>query len=120
MAVNNRPASSRQLAAHWSTATGVLMSASSIRRCLLHRGLRARCLYTGSNSPQTIEGCVCNGLMSTEPGKMIGVFSDELRFNLRDHDGHIRVRRYASERYLPECVIERYILTNTRSYGLEV
>ncbi|GFT62440.1 hypothetical protein TNCV_2899741 [Trichonephila clavipes] len=31
-----------QLAAHWSTTTDVLTSASSIRRCLLHRGLRAR------------------------------------------------------------------------------
>ena len=41
MAVNDSPVSSRQ-AAHWSTATGVLMSASSIPRSLLHRGLRAR------------------------------------------------------------------------------
>ncbi|GFV51560.1 transposable element Tcb2 transposase [Trichonephila clavipes] len=42
-AVNDRTASSRYLAARWSTTTGVLMSASSIRRCLLlHRGLRAR------------------------------------------------------------------------------
>ncbi|GFU07007.1 transposable element Tcb2 transposase [Trichonephila clavipes] len=32
---------SRQLTARWSTATGVLMSASSIRRPLLHHGLRA-------------------------------------------------------------------------------
>ncbi|GFU69261.1 transposable element Tcb2 transposase [Trichonephila clavipes] len=42
MALNDRIASSRQLATRWSTATGVLMSASSIRRRLLHRGLRAR------------------------------------------------------------------------------
>ncbi|GFV38888.1 transposable element Tcb1 transposase [Trichonephila clavipes] len=42
MAVNDRTASSRQLAARWSTATGVLMSVSSIRWCLLHRGLRER------------------------------------------------------------------------------
>ncbi|GFV62718.1 transposable element Tcb2 transposase [Trichonephila clavipes] len=41
MVVNDRTVSSRQLAASWSTATGVLMSASSIRRRLLHRGLRA-------------------------------------------------------------------------------
>ncbi|GFX45528.1 transposable element Tcb2 transposase [Trichonephila clavipes] len=34
------------------------------------------------------------------------VFSDESRFNLWDHDGCIRVRRYACERCLPECVIE--------------
>ncbi|GFW09913.1 transposable element Tc1 transposase [Trichonephila clavipes] len=38
MVANDRTASSRQLAAHWFTATGVLMSPSSIRRRLLHRG----------------------------------------------------------------------------------
>ncbi|GFX65800.1 transposable element Tc1 transposase [Trichonephila clavipes] len=42
MAVNDHIAFSRQLAARWSTATGVLMSASSIRRRLLYRGLRSR------------------------------------------------------------------------------
>ncbi|GFV86167.1 transposable element Tc1 transposase [Trichonephila clavipes] len=70
-----------------------------------------RCLYTGSPSRQTIDGCICNGLMSTEPHKLIDqvVLSDESRFNLWDHDGHIRVRRYASERCLPEFVIERHI-----------
>ncbi|GFX10396.1 transposable element Tc1 transposase [Trichonephila clavipes] len=35
-------------------------------------------------------------------------FSDESRFNLWDHDGQIRVRPYAGERCLPECVIERH------------
>ncbi|GFS64756.1 transposable element Tcb1 transposase [Trichonephila clavipes] len=40
MAVNDRTASFRQLATRWSTATDILMSASSIRRRLLHRGLR--------------------------------------------------------------------------------
>ncbi|GFS72688.1 hypothetical protein TNCV_1420841 [Trichonephila clavipes] len=42
MVENNRTVSSRQLAAHWSTATGVLMPVSSIRRRQLPRGLRAR------------------------------------------------------------------------------
>ncbi|GFW53790.1 transposable element Tcb2 transposase [Trichonephila clavipes] len=47
MTLNDRTASSRHLVARWSTATGVLMSASSIRRLLLHRRLRARMpLYT--------------------------------------------------------------------------
>ncbi|GFW74920.1 transposable element Tc1 transposase [Trichonephila clavipes] len=36
------------------------------------------------------------------------VFSEESRFNLWDHDDRIRVRRYAGERYPPECVIERH------------
>ncbi|GFW90034.1 transposable element Tc1 transposase [Trichonephila clavipes] len=34
--------------------------------------------------------------------------TDESLFNLWDHDGRIRVRRYAGERCLPECVIERH------------
>ncbi|GFY13560.1 hypothetical protein TNCV_4959301 [Trichonephila clavipes] len=38
MVVNERTASSRQLTARWSIATGVLMSASSIRQRLLQRG----------------------------------------------------------------------------------
>ncbi|GFY19167.1 transposable element Tcb2 transposase [Trichonephila clavipes] len=30
------------------------------------------CLYTGYPSRQTIDGCVCNGLMITESGKLMG------------------------------------------------
>ncbi|GFU19358.1 hypothetical protein TNCV_3032751 [Trichonephila clavipes] len=37
MAVDDRTTSTRQLAVRWLTATGVLMSASSIHRCLMHR-----------------------------------------------------------------------------------
>ncbi|PRD26889.1 UNVERIFIED_CONTAM: Transposable element Tcb2 transposase [Trichonephila clavipes] len=48
------------------------MSASSIRQHLLHRGLRARVPLFSIPSRQTIDGCVCNGLMSTELGKLIG------------------------------------------------
>ena len=67
MAMNDRTAFSRQLAARWSTATGVLMSWSSIHRRLLHHELPAR-------DPLTVihRHCVCNGLMSTDPGKLIG------------------------------------------------
>ncbi|GFV14635.1 transposable element Tc1 transposase [Trichonephila clavipes] len=85
MAVNDHAASSRLLAARWSTSTG-------------------------SPSRQSIDGCVCNGLMSTEPGKMIGtkLSSDESRFNLWDHDDRICVRCYAGERCLPESVVERH------------
>ncbi|GFW91768.1 transposable element Tc1 transposase [Trichonephila clavipes] len=85
MAVNDRAASSRQLAASWSTATGVLMSTWSIRRRLQHRGGRGSRVQGDCHQD---------------------VFSNESRFNLWDHDGRIRVRRYAGERCLPECVIE--------------
>ncbi|GFT47353.1 transposable element Tcb1 transposase [Trichonephila clavipes] len=36
------------------------------------------------------------------------ILSDESRCNLGDHDGRIRVKGYAGERYLPECVIKRH------------
>ncbi|GFV53148.1 transposable element Tcb2 transposase [Trichonephila clavipes] len=39
---NDHTASFRQLAAHWLAATGVLMPASSICRCLLHQRLGAK------------------------------------------------------------------------------
>ncbi|GFV01427.1 hypothetical protein TNCV_2960211 [Trichonephila clavipes] len=42
MEMNGYTASSMQLAARWSTAAGVLMSASSICRHLLRHRLRAR------------------------------------------------------------------------------
>ncbi|GFX77760.1 transposable element Tcb1 transposase [Trichonephila clavipes] len=35
------------------------------------------------------------------------VFSDESRFNLWDHDGRIRIRRYAGERCLPKGVLDK-------------
>ncbi|GFT76139.1 transposable element Tcb2 transposase [Trichonephila clavipes] len=48
MAVNDRTASSRQLAARWSTAIGVLMSTCQfIDICCNVTGVQA-CLYTGS------------------------------------------------------------------------
>ncbi|GFV49371.1 transposable element Tc1 transposase [Trichonephila clavipes] len=83
-------------AARKFTATGVLMSASSIRRRLLHRGLRAFI----QDSPQSTGASA----MSTEPGKRQVVFSAKSRFNLWDQDGRIR----AGERCLPESVIERH------------
>ncbi|GFW61265.1 transposable element Tc1 transposase [Trichonephila clavipes] len=85
---NDRTPASKQLAARWSAATGVLMSASSIR--LLNRGLRAMLpLYRipFTTNPQWLH---------------------ESRFNLRYHDDRIRVRRYAGRRCLLECLIERH------------
>ncbi|GFW15761.1 uncharacterized protein TNCV_3582591 [Trichonephila clavipes] len=63
MAVNNRTAFSRQLAARWTTATGVLYYDVC---CTVYCG--QECLYTGFPSRQTINACVCNELMS----KLIG------------------------------------------------
>ncbi|GFX04270.1 transposable element Tc1 transposase [Trichonephila clavipes] len=103
MAVSNRTVSSKLLAVRWSTVTGVLMSASSIRRRLLHR-------YTGSppftaNHRQLrLQWAHEHRVWQADWHQV--VFSDESSFNLLDHDGRIRVRHYAGECCLPECVIE--------------
>ncbi|GFT78124.1 transposable element Tc1 transposase [Trichonephila clavipes] len=90
MAVNDSTASSRQFAARRCTATGVLLSASSIRQRLLHHGLRAKVpLYR---------------ILFTSNHRRL----HESRFNLWDQDGRICVRCYtADKRCLPECVIEQ-------------
>ncbi|GFT40701.1 transposable element Tc1 transposase [Trichonephila clavipes] len=110
MAVNDRTASSRQLAALWSTATGVLMSVSSIRRRLLNRGLCTRVsLYriplTANHRRLRLQWAHAHSTWQANWHQV--VFSDESRFNLWDHDGRIRFRRYAGERCLPEGIIER-------------
>ncbi|GFW51289.1 HTH_Tnp_Tc3_2 domain-containing protein [Trichonephila clavipes] len=71
MMVNDRTAYSMQLEARWSTATGVLMSSSSFRRLLLHREWREGMPLYRIPLTATIDGCIYNGLMSTEYGKLI-------------------------------------------------
>ncbi|GFW31837.1 transposable element Tcb2 transposase [Trichonephila clavipes] len=111
MAMNDSTASSRQLAARWSTATSVLMSASSIRRRPLHRGLLAsvplyRIPLTANHQRLRLEWAHEHRAWQVVWHQV--VFADESRFNLWEHVRHIRVRRYAGERYLPECVIARH------------
>ncbi|GFU52429.1 transposable element Tc1 transposase [Trichonephila clavipes] len=89
MAVNDLTASSRQLAARWSTAASILM----IPLAANHRRLRLQWAHEHR---------------AWQADWRQVVFPDESRFNLWDYDGRIRVRRYAGKRCLPECVIERH------------
>ncbi|GFX65614.1 transposable element Tc1 transposase [Trichonephila clavipes] len=85
------------------------MSASSIRRRLLHRGLRARVsLYKIplTTNLRRLRLQWAHEHRAWQADWLQVVFSDESLFNLGNHDGSIRVRRYAGERCLPECVIE--------------
>ncbi|GFW62794.1 uncharacterized protein TNCV_2625571 [Trichonephila clavipes] len=75
MVVNDRTASSKQLAARWSTATGALMSASQIRGRQLHRRLRARAPLYRIPFTTTIDDNVRNGLISTELGTSVKCYS---------------------------------------------
>ncbi|GFU66249.1 transposable element Tcb2 transposase [Trichonephila clavipes] len=87
------------------------MSASSIRRRMLHRGLSARVsLYRIPLTTNHRRLCLqwAHESRACQADWHQVVFSNESRFNLGDHDGRIRVGRYAGERCLPECVIERH------------
>lgn len=111
MTLMDRTATSRQLAAHWSTATGVSMSASSIRRRLLYHGIRARTpLYRIplTQNHRCLRQRWARQHIDWRADWQQVVFSDESRFNLWHNDGRIRVRRYAGERSLPECIVERH------------
>ncbi|GFX26212.1 hypothetical protein TNCV_3707501 [Trichonephila clavipes] len=73
MAQTDCTAFSRQLAAQWSTATRVSLCASSIRRRLLQRGLRARIpFYAGFLSRKTIAACDYTGPMCIGADVLIG------------------------------------------------
>ncbi|GFT26893.1 transposable element Tcb1 transposase [Trichonephila clavipes] len=87
------------------------MSASSIRRRMLHRGLRARVpLYRIPLTANHRQLCLqwAHESRAWQADWHQVVFSNESRLNLGDHNGHIRDRRYDGERCLPECVIERH------------
>ncbi|GFS99350.1 transposable element Tc1 transposase [Trichonephila clavipes] len=110
MARADRTAFSRQLAAQWSTATRVALCASSIRRRLLQRGLRARiplCRIPLTQNHRRLRLHWANVHRSWRADWQQVVFSDKSRFNLWHHDGRTRVRLYAGERRIPECIIER-------------
>ncbi|GFV49335.1 transposable element Tcb2 transposase [Trichonephila clavipes] len=111
MAQTDRTAFSRQLAAQWLTATRVSLCASSIRRRLLQRGLRARiplCRIPLTQNHRRLRLQWANVHRSWRADWQQVVFSDKSRFNLWHHDGRIRVRLYAGERRIPECIIERH------------
>ncbi|GFU68933.1 transposable element Tcb1 transposase [Trichonephila clavipes] len=111
MAANDCTASSRQLVASWSNASGVLMSASSILRRLLHRELRARVplyriSFTANHRRLRLQRAHEHRVWQADWHQVI--FSDESRFNLWNHDVRNRVKRYSGERCLTKCVIERH------------
>ncbi|GFW47428.1 transposable element Tc1 transposase [Trichonephila clavipes] len=93
------------------------MSGLLIRRRLLHRELCARVpLYriplTSNHRRLRLQWAHEHRARQVDWHQVD--FSDESRFSLWCHDGRFRVGRFAGERCLPECVIER---PNTRSYG---
>ena len=100
MAITDRTASSTVLARRWSTATGVDLSASTVRRCLLRARLVARMplrrLPLSRNHKRLRLQWACERHRWRAEWQNV-VFLDESRFNLSFSDGRIRVRRYRAE-----------------------
>ncbi|GFX12109.1 transposable element Tcb2 transposase [Trichonephila clavipes] len=77
-------------------------------RCSRHLIISQTCSIEEKSGHLAGQGSVWQALSSVKAQVIGGVAVDESRFNLWDHDGRIRVRRYAGERCLPEWVIERH------------
>ncbi|GFV13801.1 transposable element Tcb2 transposase [Trichonephila clavipes] len=121
MAQTDHTAFSRQLAAQWSTATRVSLCASSIRRRLLQRGLRARiplCRIPLTQNRRRLRLHWANVHRSWRADWQQVVFSHKSRFNLWHHGGRIRVRLYEG---LPGAVFQQHnarphVAKNVKSY----
>ena len=111
MAVTDRIASSTVLTRRWSTPTGLDLSASTVRRCLLWAGLVATMPL---HRLPLSRGHQCLRLQWARERRHWRaewrnvVFTDESRFNMSSNDGRLRVRSYAGERSLRACILQRH------------
>ena len=111
MAVTDRKVSSIVLSRCWSTATGLDLSASTVRHSLLRAGLVAHmslCRLPLSRNHQRLRmQWTCEHRHWRAEWQNV-VLSDESHFNMSYNDGHIRVRQYAGERNLRACILQRH------------
>ena len=110
MAVTDRTTSSTVSSRRWSTATGLDLSASTVHRRLLRAGQVARMPLrrlplSRDHQHLRLQGARKRRHWHAEWRNV--VFSDESRFNMSYNDGRIRVRRYAGEHNLRDCILER-------------
>ena len=109
MAINDCTDSSWQLAARWSTAIAVLMSALSIVKICCTVDYVQGCLYilsplTANHQWLHLQWAHEHRVRQADRHQV--VFSNESHYDLWDHDSSVRVRHYDSQHCLLECVIE--------------
>ncbi|GFX30823.1 transposable element Tc1 transposase [Trichonephila clavipes] len=77
---------------------------------LLHRSINHQVANKVAKNYANISQCfhLIAIIMSWRADWQQVVFSDKSCFNLWHHDGRIRVKLYAGERRIPECIIERH------------
>ena len=111
MVVSDRTASSTVLSRHWSTATGLDLPASRERHHLLRTGLVARMPLRQlplSRDRQRLRLQWTGERRHWRTEWRNIVFLDESCFNMSYTDCRIRVRRYAGERNLRACILQRH------------
>ena len=111
MALTDRTASSTLLSRHWSTATGLDQSASTVHCCLLRAGLVVRMPLrrlplSKDHQRLRLQGARECRYWHAEWRNV--VFSEESRFNMSYNYGRIRVRRYAGKGNLTACIFQRH------------
>ena len=125
MTVTDRTASSTVLSRRWSTATGLDLSASTVRRRLLRAGLVSRMPLRRLPLSRDHERLRLQWARERRHWRAEWrnvVFSGECRFNKSYNDGRIRVRRYAGERNLRarSCLLRIEGNKNSNRYIREI
>ena len=111
MAVTDRIAPSTVLSRCWSIATGLDLSAATVRRRLLRAGLVVRMPLRRSplsRDHQRLRLQWARERRNWHAEWRNVVFSDESRFNKSYNDGCIRIRRYALEHNPRACIFQRH------------
>ena len=111
MALTDCTASSCVLAEHWSTATGALLSSSTVHRSLQQRGLRARLPLSRiplslNHRHLRLQWAQQHRAWYTQWQQI--AFSDESCYNLYYNDGRVSARHYRGKYLLPQCVIQHH------------
>ena len=115
MAVTDRTASSTVLSRRWSTETSLNLSASTVRSRLLRARFVARMplhrlLLSRDHQRLRLQWVRERRHLRAEWRNVVCLV--ESRFNMSYNDGRIRVRRYAGERNLRACILQRHRMIN--------
>ena len=107
----NRTAPSPLLSTHWALTSGKLPSSRTVRRRLQEAGYewkRAAKKPRLTKAHKIARKHFCNHVKSWSIEKWRTIlFSDEMNIEVDNRKGRIMLRRLPSEKYHPDCIVER-------------
>ena len=107
----NRTASSPLLSTHWALTSGKPASSRTLRRRLQEAGYewkRAAKKPRLTKAHKIARKIFCNHVISWSVGKWRTIlFSDAMNIEVDNPKGQIMLRRLPSEKYHPDCIVER-------------